>query len=581
MIREIFQQAWPYLRRYKRGLALGFGALIIKDIAAACMPLLIREGVDSITNSFALKRLLIFAGLLLALSAFKGLFQFWMRLILVGISRDVEYDLRNDLFSKLITLSSGFYGKNRTGDIMARATNDLNQVRMMLGPGVMYWFETMFLFICAVTVMLIVDWKLTLIVLIPAPMVSFVVIYFGKLIHERFEKIQAQFGDISSRVQESLVAVRILRAFRQEESEKKHFEKLNQNYIESNIDLAWKTGMFMPALQALIGLTFLLVLWAGGSRLLDGSLTIGSFVMFQTYMNMLIWPMIAFGWVINLTQRGRASLVRIMDILNEEPSIKAPVQPLPLPQTLRGEIELKNVHVRFGSTEAINGISLKIPAGKTIAIVGHTGSGKSSLVSLIPRMIDPVEGTVEIDGQDIRSVDPQKLREQIGFVPQETFLFSTTLAENIALGVQGATREEIEEAARLAGLESDITSFPQGFDTMVGERGVTLSGGQRQRCAIARAILRNPAILILDDALSSVDTLTEERILNALALLMKNRTTLIISHRVSTIRNADQIYVIESGEIAEMGTHETLLLLNGYYADLYQKQLLEDELESV
>ncbi len=581
MIREIFQQAWPYLRRYKRGLALGFGALIIKDIAAACMPLLIREGVDSITNSFALKRLLIFAGLLLALSAFKGLFQFWMRLILVGISRDVEYDLRNDLFSKLITLSSGFYGKNRTGDIMARATNDLNQVRMMLGPGVMYWFETMFLFICAVTVMLIVDWKLTLIVLIPAPMVSFVVIYFGKLIHERFEKIQAQFGDISSRVQESLVAVRILRAFRQEESEKKHFEKLNQNYIESNIDLAWKTGMFMPALQALIGLTFLLVLWAGGSRLLDGSLTIGSFVMFQTYMNMLIWPMIAFGWVINLTQRGRASLVRIMDILNEEPSIKAPVQPLPLPQPLRGEIELKNVHVRFGSTEAINGISLKIPAGKTIAIVGHTGSGKSSLVSLIPRMIDPVEGTVEIDGQDIRSVDPQKLREQIGFVPQETFLFSTTLAENIALGVQGATREEIEEAARLAGLESDITSFPQGFDTMVGERGVTLSGGQRQRCAIARAILRNPAILILDDALSSVDTLTEERILNALALLMKNRTTLIISHRVSTIRNADQIYVIESGEIAETGNHETLLLLNGYYADLYQKQLLEDELESV
>lgn len=581
MIRGIFSQAWPYLRRYKRGMTLGFGALIIKDIAAAAMPLIIREGVDSITNHFALRTLFMFAGLMLVVSAIKGLFQYWMRLILVGISRDVEYDLRNDLFAKLASLSQDFYGRNRTGDIMARATNDLNQVRMMLGPGIMYWFETMFLFIFAVAVMLTVDWKLTLFSLIPAPIVTFVVLYFGRVIHERFEKIQAMFGDISSRVQENLVSVRILRAFRQEDSEKEKFGRLNNDYVGANIELAWKTGMFMPALQALIGLTFLIVLWAGGSRLLSGSLTIGSFVMFQTYMNMLIWPMIAFGWVINLTQRGKASLERITEILHEEPAICAPEVPQNLSEPVRGEIEFQNIHLKYSSVPVIDGIDLHIPGGATVAIVGHTGSGKSSLVSLIARMNDPSEGSVKLDGIDVRDLDPQVLREQIGFVPQETFLFSTTLAENIAFGVKNATRKEIEEAARLAGLETDVAAFPDGFDTMIGERGITLSGGQRQRCAIARAILRNPAILILDDALSSVDTLTEEKILTALADTMRGRTTILISHRVSTIRHADRIFVIEDGRIAEQGNHAELVALGGYYADLYQKQLLEDELESV
>lgn len=580
MIRKIFKQSWPYLRRYKKGLALGFGALIIKDVAAAVMPLLIREGVDSMTSNFALRTLLMFAGLMLVVSAVKGIFQYWMRIILVSISRDVEYDLRNDLFARLVTLSHDFYGRNRTGDIMARATNDLNQVRMMLGPGVMYWFETMFLFIFSVGVMLSVDWQLTLIALIPAPLVSFVVVYFGNRIHERFEKIQAMFGDISSRVQENLVSVRILRAFRQEEAEKAKFEFLNKDYIDANVQLAWKTGMFMPALQALIGLTFLIVLWAGGARLLAGSLTIGSFVMFQTYMNMLIWPMIAFGWVINLTQRGQASLERIMVILNEKPSIHAPAKPVVLPEPMRGEIQFKNVQVSYGSTRVIHGIDLHVPGGSTIAIVGHTGSGKSSLVSLIPRMIDPSQGSVLIDGIDVRQLDPEILREKIGFVPQETFLFSTTLADNIAFGVKNATRHQIEEAARLAGLEGDISGFPQGFDTVIGERGITLSGGQRQRCAIARAILRNPAILILDDALASVDTLTEEKILTSLEAVMRGRTTILISHRVSTVRHANKIFVIEEGGIAEQGDHNQLIGLGGYYADLYQKQLLEEELES-
>jgi ATP-binding cassette subfamily B protein len=579
-MREVFRYAWPYLRRYRSGLALGFGALIAKDVVAAAMPLVIREGIDAIVGDFQLKRLWQFAAVLVALSVVKGIFQYWMRVILVGISRDVEYDLRNDLFAQLTRLSQDFYARFRTGDIMARATNDLNHVRMMLGPGVMYWCETVFLFICAVAIMLIVDWRLTLLALLPAPVVSFVVVYFGRRIHERFEVIQTMFGDISSRVQENLSSVRLLRAFRQHDSEVKKFSRMNEEYVQANLDLAWKTGLFMPSLQALIGLTFLIVLWAGGMRLLDGSLTIGSFVMFQMYMNMLIWPMIAFGWVINLTQRGKASFERIQAVLSEAPGIHAPAHPVAVPQPLRGEIEIEGVHLSFGSTEVLRGIDLSIPAGSTVAIVGHTGSGKTTLVSLIPRLHDPTAGRVRIDGTDIREYGPAELRRQISFVPQETFLFSTTIADNIAFGVEDATREQIAEAARLAGLDRDIAEFPQGYDTLLGERGITLSGGQRQRCAIARAVLRDPAILVLDDALSSVDTLTEERILTSLAGIMGGRTTILISHRVSTVRHADRIFVIEEGRVAEQGTHAELITLGGYYADLHRKQLLEEELES-
>jgi ATP-binding cassette subfamily B multidrug efflux pump len=584
----VFRSAGAYLWRYRRGLALGIGALIVKDIFGAVLPLLIKNGVDSLTHGFRLRIVFEFAGALVAVSIFKGIFQYWMRVIIIGISRDIEYDLRNELFAHLVKLSQDFYGRFRTGDIMARATNDLNAVRMMLGPGIMYWTETTLSAILMITVMMWVDWRLTLIALIPAPLVSLVIILFGRRIHDRFETIQGMFSDISSRVQENLSGVRVIRAYAQEDAEMQKFETLNESYIDENLKLARLSALFMPLVQALIGLTFLIVLVAGGYQLLQHRISLGSFVMFNTYMGMLVWPMIALGWVVNLMQRGTASWNRIMEMMREEPAIRSGAkaggfqQFEQLDESLpAGEIGFRDVEVRYPTDAALRRVDLTIPAGSTVAIVGHTGSGKTTLVSLIPRLIDPTRGSVLLDDADLRDLDPEWIRRQIGFVPQETFLFSATLAQNIAWGVESATQERIEWAAEVAGLAPDIAAFPAGYDTFIGERGLTLSGGQKQRVAIARAILRDPRILILDDALSSVDTLTEERILTGLASVMRGRTTILISHRVSTVQSADRIFVLEHGEIVEQGSHAQLILNGGYYADLYQKQLLEEELEAI
>jgi ATP-binding cassette subfamily B multidrug efflux pump len=569
-----------YLWRYRKGLALGLGALVLKDVAGAAQPLAIRAAIDTLSHAHGQRRLLFFAGCLVGLALVKGLFQYWMRVIIIGISRDIEYDLRNDLFRHLVELSPDYYGRMRTGDIMARATNDLNAVRMMLGPGIMYWTETSLTFILAIIIMVTVDWRLALLALMPAPLVSMAVIFFGRAIHARFERIQAMFSDISSRVQENLAGVRMVRAFVQEQAELRRFEELNRAYIAENIRLVRISGVFQPLLEALIGLTFLIVLWYGGHQVLEHRISLGSFVMFNTYMGILVWPMIALGWVVNLMQRGSASLERINQIFREKPSIDAPSQPVPLTH-VRGAIEFQNVSMAYPSGKALDGIGLTIEAGTTVAVVGHTGSGKSTLVSLMPRLMDPTRGQVLLDGIDLRKLSPAELRRQIGYVPQETFLFSATIAGNIAFGVESATEEEIRRAAELAGLARDIESFPKGYETMVGERGITLSGGQKQRTAIARAILRSPRILILDDALSSVDTLTEERILQGLAGVMRGRTVILISHRVSTVRQADNIVVLDHGRIVEQGTHAELVLAGGYYAELSQKQMLEEELEAI
>ena len=569
-----------YLWRYRWGMALGLLCLVIKDVAQAGQPLMIRGAVDALTKSLGSSVFLRYAAYLLGLSVVKGIFQYWMRVIIIGISRDIEYDLRNDLFAHLVELSPDYYQRTRTGDIMARSTNDLNAVRMMLGPGIMYWTETSLTFVLAIAVMLTADWRLAVFAILPAPAVSLAVIYFGRLIHTRFERIQAMFSDISSRVQENLAGVRMVRAFAQEKAESRRFEELNKQYIAQNLKLVRIQGFFQPLLEALIGCTFLVVLLVGGYQVLRGRITLGGYIMFNTYMGMLVWPMIALGWVVNLMQRGTASLSRINQILDEKPTIAAPSHPHRL-SAAQGEIEFRGVSMEYGAARALAEIDLRIPAGSTIAVVGHTGSGKSTLVSLVPRLIDPTAGAVLFDGVDLRKLDPAELRRHIGFVPQETFLFSATIAENIAFGVESATPEQIRLAAELAGLAADIEGFPEGYETMVGERGITLSGGQKQRTAIARAILRDPRILILDDALSSVDTLTEERILNHLAGVMRGRTVILISHRVSTVRQADRIIVLERGRIVEQGTHAELLETGGYYAGLSQKQMLEEELETI
>lgn len=574
------RRIWPYLWRYRRGWAIGLGALVLKDVFGATLPLVVRYAIDSLTAGKPMRVIGGFALLLISLCLLKGFFQYWMRWVLIGISRDVEYDIRNDLFQHLVKLSPAFFAQNRTGDLMARATNDLNAVRMMLGPGVMYWTETSLTFALAIGVMAWIDWRLCLLAILPAPLVSVTVIFFGRRIHSRYEALQAMFADISSRVQENLSGVRMVRAFAQERFEIRKFENLNRVYIAQSLRLARLEGIFEPLLEALIGLTFLAVLWEGGRQVLQGRISVGSFVMFNTYMSMLVWPMIALGWVVNLMQRGTASLARIGEIQDAIPAIAAPPAPY-RPDEIRGELTFEDVEVSYPAGHALGPLDLTIPAGSTVAIVGRTGSGKTTLVSLISRLLDPTRGTVRLDGVDLREYDPADVRRVIGMVPQESFLFSATLADNIAFGVERATREEVEQAAALAGLGSDIADFPNRYETMVGERGITLSGGQKQRTAIARALLRQPRILIFDDALSSVDTLTEDRILNGLAHVVEGRTVILISHRVSTVRNADEIIVLDEGRIVERGTHDRLLHIDGYYADLARKQMLEEELETI
>jgi ATP-binding cassette subfamily B protein len=528
-------------------------------------------------------QLLIYSLLLLAVAFSKGIFQFLTRWLVIGVSRDIEYDLRNDLFRHLESLSLSYYQKNRTGDIMARATNDLNAVRMLLGPAIMYSANTLVFTIAALIFMWRTSPRLTMYAFVPLPLASVAIQYFGRKIHERFEKIQAQFSEISARAQENFSGARVIRAYAQEDAEIALFETSNVEYVNRALPLARLTGMLWPSLEFMLGIGIVIAFWLGGREVLLHHITPGSFVAFLTYIVQLTWPIIALGWVINIFQRGTASMGRLNEILVAQPEITdARVAPdLRSAETMKGDIEFRNLSFSYNGTPVLHNINLHIPAGTSLAVVGPTGSGKTTLVNLIPRIYDAASGALLIDGRPIHEYPVEMLRRNVGFVPQETFLFSDSVRENIAFGVEGAADEQVHNAAQGANIAGDIESFPESYATLVGERGITLSGGQKQRTAIARALIRNPRVLVLDDALSSVDTYTEEKILNHLRQIMRGRTTIFISHRVSTVRNADKIAVLHEGRIVELGTHDELLRRDGYYTELYNKQLLEEELARV
>lgn len=593
----------PYLKRYRWGYIFGTTCVLLTNGIWILFPLVIGKAADDLHTGVTRHKLLVYAGWLLAIAVTKGIFQFLTRWVVIGISRDIEFDLRNDLFARLERLSYSFYQRHRTGDIMARATNDLNAVRMLLGPAIMYSANTIVYTAGALAFMISISPWLTLYTFLPLPAVSIVIQTFGRRIHERFERIQAMFSDISARAQENFSGARLIRAYVQEEAEIRLFEKENKEYIRRSLKLVRLMGMLWPTLELMLGCAVVLVLWLGGREVLtgqatirlftnlgvnpgiattlklDGSMSVGQFVSFSTYMMQLTWPIIALGWVINIFQRGTASLIRINEIMQQEPEISD--VPSAKDYDIQGNIEFRHLNFSYDGKQVLHDVNLKVPAGSSLAIVGPTGSGKTTLVDLIPRIYDAGPGMVLIDGRPIREYSLASLRKNIGFVPQETFLFSERIRENIAFGVDSATASDIHNAAEAANIAADIESFPEGYETMVGERGITLSGGQKQRTAIARALIRNPRILVLDDALSSVDTQTEDKILNHLRDVMKGRTTIFISHRVSTVRNADRIAVLHGGRIVELGTHDELLGLNGYYSDLYNKQLLEEELAEV
>ncbi len=584
----------PYFKKYRRSYVVGTLCVFLTNGIWILFPLVIRRAVDDLHLGITRHKLVTYALLLLAVAVTKGIFQFLTRWIVIGVSREIEFDLRNDLFRHLETLSYSYYQRTRTGDIMARATNDLNAVRMLLGPAIMYSANTIVFTAGALAFMLSISPKLTLYAFLPLPIVSITIQHFGRKIHERFERIQAMFSEISARAQENFSGARVIRAYVQEEAEIAAFETANQEYIRRSLKLVRLMGMLWPTLETMLGLAIVLVLWLGGREVISGRITVGGFVAFNTYMVQLTWPIIALGWVINIFQRGTASMGRINEILVEKPEIEdseeiqvksrtgeAPVPTQAVPAQILGEIEFRHLNFSYNSTPVLRDVTLRIPAGSSLAIVGPTGSGKTTLVSLIPRIYDAEPGSVLIDGIPIREYPIASLRHCVGFVPQETFLFSETVRENIAFGKEDASDEDVRSAAQAASIADEIEGFPEQYRTLVGERGITLSGGQKQRTAIARAIIRNPRILILDDALSSVDTHTEDKILNHLREIMQGRTTIFISHRVSTVRNADCIAVLHAGRIVELGTHDELVARNGYYTDLYNKQLLEEELAEV
>jgi len=570
----------PYLGRYRSRMILGFLMIVLTVVTAMFSPQVLKYAVDGLRQSFEAAKLPFYAALIVGIALVEGFFRFWMRKILIGVSRKVEYDLRNDFLAHLQKMSLSYLQSRSTGDIMSRATNDLNAVRSVLGPGIMYSMNTITLVIISTTILLNLNWKLTLLAYIPLALVSVTVKKFGGQIHDRFESIQEQFSNLTTKAQENISGIRVVKAFAREESETDEFGRLNIEYVRRNVSLIRLWGVFYPLMTALIGFSSVALLWYGGRQVINGHLTLGEFVAFMGYLAMLTWPTIAVGWVINIFQRGSASMGRILEIMDAAPEIHdKPGASVPDP--VLGGLEIRNLTFKYPQAEnpVLRNISLTVPAGTTLAIVGHTGSGKSTLVNMLPRLFDPPPGTVFIDGKDVHQWPLSELRKNIGYVPQETFLFSDTIRKNIAFGCGSEIKDsELDWSARVSQLTEDIETFSNKMNTFVGERGLTLSGGQKQRVAISRAVITLPKILIFDDSLSNVDTYTEEKILEELTDIMSHRTTILVSHRISTVKNAHKIVVLKEGVIVEHGTHELLMSHQGVYADLYNKQLLEEEL---
>ncbi len=591
----------PYFRPYRRGVAAGLLLVVVSNLFTMATPYLVKLAIDGLGDpDMTAARIILFAWAIVGVALVGGTAKFGMRELLNGLSRRIECDLRDDFFQHLLRLDAAFYGSTRTGDLMARATNDTLAVRMAAGPATMYSVNTLVSFLLTSGFMLWISPRLTAYALIPMVVLPPAVFAFARIIHTRFEQIQEQFSTLSAMVQENLTGMRIVRAYLQEDSQAEQFDELNRQYMDRNMDLVRVAGLFHPILALLSGAGMVIVLWLGGLEVIAGRITIGAFVAFEIYLALLIWPLIALGWVVNLYQRGAASMGRINKILATEPDIRAPEHPARL-GSARGEIEFRGVSFRYPGTErpVLEDVSFVAKPGQTVAVVGPTGAGKTTLVALIPRIYDPTDGEVLLDGIGLTELDPNELRACVGMVPQDPFLFSTTIEENIGLGLPGdagamegrpthtapqgpleGPREAVAEAARIAQLDEAVRSFPRGYGTALGERGINLSGGQKQRATLARAVARDVAILILDDALSAVDTHTEARILDDLAAVMAGRTSFIISHRISAVMNADLILVLDDGRIVERGRHSELMASGGTYAALLRQQMLEQDIES-
>lgn len=569
-----------YFVLYRKRLIVGALCVLGSSVFSLLKPLIIGNAVNTLGGTFTQMTLVRYGLLLVGASTMEGIFLYLQRWIIIGVSRLMEYDMRNDFYQHLQKLPIGFYQDQRTGDLMSRATNDLASVRMLIGPAVMHSVSSLLIVVGAFIMMVRIDHNMALIALLAVPVVAGLVKHFGQRIHDRTRLVQDSFGEISARVQENMAGVRVVRAFTREDNEVEIFKRMNRDYVDRNRSLIRLTATFYPALHSLIGVMFVLLFYFGTRKIIGGTMTLGAFVAFQFYLGRMIWPLIAFGWVINLFQRGMASMKRLHDVWSAPTVVESDVAAAPAQQP-RGDLEIRNLTFSYGARNVLRDVSLTVRHGETVGIIGRTGSGKSTLLALLTRSFEPPAGTIFIDGRAVETIPLRELRDWIGMVPQETFLFSESIAENIRFGRATATDEDVQTAATQAGLGTDVAAFPQGIGTVIGERGITLSGGQKQRTAIARALVRDPLILILDDSLSAVDTHTEERILNALRSIRQGRTALLVSHRVSSVKDADLIVVLDDGRVVERGTHDALLEKGGYYADLYRRQTIEAELEEI